>query len=157
MSYTPLAQQRLSAFAGAYNGAAQVVNVSAPGENTRALQIDTNVPNFSPYIGSTPYTMKSTRFIGRTDALMSPVSAAVSSFCSLTNSANPTYTGGPHTAMAWQDHPARSDFYPSFTDEVLSVYVNNTSAINRIYEPATAYDMSFTIPIGFALAVGVYI
>jgi hypothetical protein len=156
MSYTPLTQP-LSAFAGAYNGAAQVVNVSAPGENTRALQIDTNVPNFSPYIGSTPYTMDATRFIGRTDALMSPVSSDVSSLCSLTNSANPTYTGGPVTAMAWQDHPARTSYYPSYSDDVLSVYVNNTTARNQIYEFATSYDMSFTIPIGFALAVGVYI
>ena len=93
--------------------------------------------------------------VGRADAIMSPTASDdYSTFGHLQAQGNPnrSYT---NQLSAWQDHPARTQYYASVSDEVLHIYSDSTANVSFIRASSSPLNTpDFTIAAGKAVIGG---
>ena len=94
--------------------------------------------------------------VGRADAIMAPTGSTneYSTFGHLQAQGNPnrSYT---NQLSAWQDHPARTQYYASVSDEVLHIYADNTANVSFIRASSSPLNTpDFTIAAGRAVIGG---
>ena len=140
-----------SSFAFFYNGSSQ-----GPVTGSQRVRItDSALSTAWSTTGATFYTLKpigESRFVGRADAIMTPTSASnpYSTFGFLQGIGN-INRGYTNVFNAWQDHPARTTFHTSLSDEVLHLSCDDTAAL-WFQQTPTLPD--FTIDAGRAVIGG---
>jgi hypothetical protein len=92
--------------------------------------------------------------VARADAIMTPTSATTYStfgYLRAQGNADRSYT---NPISAWQDHPARSNFHTTISDEALHIYADNTANLNFAKVSGSTANVSFTIAAEKAIIAG---
>jgi hypothetical protein len=83
--------------------------------------------------------------VARADAIMTPNSSdEYNTFGYLRSDGNPSYGSG-NPISAWQDHPARTSYHTSLTDEAL--LIEGTTNVNVKFAKTTA-NANFNVAVG---------
>lgn len=139
-----------SSFAFFYNGSSQgpitVTTTIAITDNAHSTEWST--------AGSPNYTLRpigNNHFVGRADAIMTPTGGQYDTFGFLRAQGNidRSYT---YPFSAWQDHPARTNFHTSLTDEALHLYCDDMA--NLLFSRPSTLAPNFTIDVGRAVIGG---
>lgn len=142
-----------SSFAFFYNGSTQ-----GPITLNARIAITNSAHNTGWYskgpIGYTLAPIGDNHFVGRADAIMRPHNPpdqyATFGFLRGIGNVNRGYT---HPFSAWQDHPARTTFHTSLTDEALHMYCDDTAALDFAIR-LTSVPADFDIDPGRAVIGG---
>ena len=132
-----------------YNGSAQ----SVTNRSNAVLQVDT-LAHGGSWSTDANYQIEhlstSTTLVARADGIMTPPAGNTNptiTFGSLVSDGNPTFSTPNAGIYAYQDHPARTSYHTSLSDEVL--HMQGTSTMNVRYV-GTVFGTSTN----FTLAVG---
>jgi len=135
-----------------YNGSSQ----GPMGSLSEPIQIDSSATSSEwSTSGSPSYIIQEVRdehVVARADAIMTPTFAQeYSTFGVLRAQGNPnrSYT---NELSAWQDHPARTVYHTTLSDEVLHIYADNTA--NLGFNRVSTVTPDFTIGAGKAVIGG---
>lgn len=117
-----------TSFAFFYNGSSQ-----GPITGNSAIAI-TNSAHSTAWstTGSPYYTMSpinNNHFVGRADAIMTPNAGTQYDTFGFLRASGNIDRGYTHPFSAWQDHPARTTFHTSLTDEALHLYCDDAAAL----------------------------
>jgi len=139
-----------SSFAFFYNGSSQGPITG----NTRVAITDSAHSTAWSTTGSPNHTLRpigSNHFVGRSDAIMTPNAGSqydTFGFLQAQGNISRSYT---NVFSAWQDHPARTTYHTTLTDEALHLYCDDTASLLFTQTTATT---NFVIDIGRAVIGG---
>ena len=92
--------------------------------------------------------------VARADAIMTPTipdDYSTFGFLRAQGNADRSYT---NPISAWQDHPARSNYHTTISDEALHIYADNTANLNYAKVSGSSTNPSFTIAAEKAIIAG---
>ena len=139
-----------TSFAFFYNGSSQ-----GPISGDSVIAITNNAHSTAwSTTGSPNYVLSpisNNHFVGRADAIMTPNSGGTYDTFGFLRASGNIDRGYTHPFSAWQDHPARTTYHTSLTDEVLHLYCDDTASLRFA---RLAYVTNFTIDAGRAVIGG---
>jgi len=136
-----------------YNGSAQ----GPMGTADTPISIDNSATSSEWSTSGTSYVIQGVyddHVVARADAIMTPTSPGNYStfgFLRAQGNADRSYT---NPISAWQDHPARSNYHTTVSDEALHIYADNTANLNYAKVSGASVTPSFTIAAEKAIIAG---